>query len=136
MMNKINLVILTYNLENLKLSLPRLNLIDLDYNIIIHNDNPEVTLDESHVECIKDRGPIKLLNESENQGMFMSRIRCIDYLSDDAKWTMYLDDDDLLFEVDPECVETREPKLTNLAWTIVDKKLLTKYDGKKRGGFS
>lgn len=100
---KVNLVILTYHIDNLVISTKNLNYLPYELNIIIHNDNPDVTLDPelSKMGNIYRNGAI-LINEPFNQGMLKSRLRCIPFLDRTNEFTIFLDDDDILLPVEFE----------------------------------
>jgi len=116
---KLNLIIRTFDIENLNYSLftipNRCELDPKDVNIIIHNDNPWKAFDlgmilaDFHKEYPDYK--VSVVNENENVHMFMSFINTCAVLDKDFEWTMMLDDDDnvvltkeLADFVDSECV--------------------------------
>lgn len=90
-----NLIIRTYNLNNLYLSLPYIAKFR-DYNLIIHNDNPSAVLTNEMVRAIEPCLKVgTIVNETKNLGMFMSFIRSIQEADRDDEYTVMFDDDDI-----------------------------------------
>jgi len=105
---KINLIIRTYKVDNLRLSLFKLpfSIQPNEVDIVVHNDNPNSyeELNKLLDEFFKlyPNYNIKVLQEEENQQMFMSYLKSIKYINPTNKWTMLLDDDDTLNSFDDE----------------------------------
>ncbi|MCL2338702.1 MAG: hypothetical protein FWC51_01975 [Proteobacteria bacterium] len=100
--NRFIIGLTTFHVENLRLSLPKLN----DYAdrifLIIHNDNPAVVLTPERVRKYGFDGDFIVINESENQGQYKSRIailRTVDALNRPEHWFIFVDDDDLLIDL-------------------------------------
>ena len=96
----IDIIYLTYKINNLKYSLPALKYLNYNFNLIIHNDNPEIELTKEWLleNCELDEikyNTLTILNESENVGMLFSRINSFNSV-ENSEYTMFMDDDDYL----------------------------------------
>lgn len=98
----INLLIRTYVVNNLYISLFDIpNKINSDnVEIYIHNDNPNnISLFNTIIKDFQLKYPdykLNVIQESENQDMFMSYLNSMNYLNSNNLWSMLLDDDDTL----------------------------------------
>lgn len=92
--NKYNLILRTYNIQNLRISYP--SIAKLNCNIIIHNDNPNVCLDREYLDqiCITTN-TVQIINETKNVGMFQSTINSVLHINLNIPYTIVLDDDDI-----------------------------------------
>lgn len=100
---KATIIILTYHVENLILCIPQLKFLNFDFNLLVHNDNPKYEISPMAVKQYGYDGVIHVINETENQGMLKSRMKCLDYIIDnpelESEYVIFSDDDDLLFNV-------------------------------------
>lgn len=101
---KLNLLIRTFVISNLYKSLfdiPSKLQPDL-VELYIHNDNPDAKEEfQTVIEEFTNKYPnyvTHVVQEEENQQMFMSQFNMIPYYNKDNTWTMLLDDDDQLHE--------------------------------------
>jgi len=102
--NRFIIGLTTFHLENLRLSLLKLNEISDRIFLIIHNDNPNVTLSHERVRKYGYDADCIILNESVNQGQYQSRINIlkkVDELKRPEPWFIFVDDDDLLIDLTP-----------------------------------
>lgn len=100
----IDIIYLTYKINNLKFSLQALKDLNYEFNLIIHNDNPDVKLTKEWLEENCDLNEIKynnltILNEEENVGMLFSRINSFNSI-ENSEYTIFMDDDDYLLITD------------------------------------
>lgn len=92
--NKYNLILRTYNIQNLHISYP--SIARLNCNIIIHNDNPDVHLNKEYLDSIcTTTNMIYIINETQNVGMFQSTINSVLHVDLNIPYTIILDDDDI-----------------------------------------
>lgn len=98
----INIILRTFNIKNLKISLFDIP-VKISYTnveIYIHNDNPHKQNEFFDiVNEFKLQYPqytIHIIQETINQHMFMSYLNSLSYLNKNNTWTMILDDDDTL----------------------------------------
>lgn len=90
-----NLIIRTFNIQNLRLSLPYIENFP-NHQVILHNDNPQVKVAYDGLMEIAPNIQVKeIINEEENVGMFMSFINSIGHIDFGDPYTMLLDDDDV-----------------------------------------
>lgn len=131
----INLLIRTYVVENLFTSLFSIpKVIDSEnVHIYVHNDNPEVCRFNEIIKefCLKypDYSVI-VIQEKENQDMFMSYINSIAYLEENNYWTMMLDDDDTICKCDIVDFLTKNQKKASIKYAIFEI-----FNGTKRSTF-
>lgn len=95
----VSIIITTYYIDNLHISLFRLKWLNFDYHLIIHNDNPDVILDSRYLKECGYEGSAIIINEHKNLGCYDSRIVSIKYVLDNLKDTTHIifcDDDDIL----------------------------------------
>lgn len=93
------IIITTFYPQNLRMSLTRLKWLNFDFNLIIHNDNPDISLTRKMVKEYGYDGAVIILNEEKNQGCYLSRINSIKYMLTYLKNTthfIFCDDDDIL----------------------------------------
>lgn len=100
----IDIIYITYHIDNLKFSLKALQDLNYDFNLIIHNDNPEIKLTKEWLleNCELNKIPYKkltILNEDENVGMLFSRINAFKSI-ENQEYTLFMDDDDYLLVKD------------------------------------
>lgn len=96
----IDIIYITYHIDNLKFSLEALQHLNYDFNLIIHNDNPSVILTEEwlleNCQLYKIKyNKLTILNEDKNVGMLFSRINSFRAI-ENSEYTMFMDDDDYL----------------------------------------
>lgn len=107
----ITIIYNTFYIDNLRFSLKYLSKVNYEYNLIIHNDNPDVILTEEFLKEFCELETLKynnliLINQQENKGMLFSRIEAFKYIYNDTEYVLYMDDDDLLLIYDlPEFSE-------------------------------
>lgn len=95
----------TYHINNLKYSLKALQQLNYEFNLIIHNDNPNIILTQQwlteHCELNKIKyNNLTIINESVNVGMLFSRINSFRSIDQHSEYTMFMDDDDYLLITD------------------------------------
>jgi hypothetical protein len=94
----------TFDLENLRISLPKLNEFADRIFLIIHNDNPEFVLTPERVKKYGFDGELCIINNSTNEGPYKARINIIKKAQELARpepWFIFADDDDLLLDLTP-----------------------------------
>lgn len=92
--NKYNLILRTYNIQNLHISYP--SIAKLNCNIIIHNDNPNISLNREYLDQIcTTTNTVQIINETKNVGMFQSTINSVLRVDLNIPYTIILDDDDI-----------------------------------------
>lgn len=109
------IIITTYDLDALRVSVPPLRGFRRDATLVIHNDNPAQKLLRRDVVKLGWRGNTHIINSDNNLGEFESRIRAIEYVRDNkilADWIVLVDDDDVLIDV---CV----PNVSNNVFAII-----------------
>lgn len=92
----------TYNHENLILSMSGLARLDTGFTLIIHNDNPTCALSRRKIRRMGYRGKLHIINASHNCGHLESRLAILKYISDkkiDSEWFIFVDDDDVLLNL-------------------------------------
>lgn len=109
----IDIIYNTYTINNLKFSLKALQDLNYDFNLIIHNDNPEIVLTKEWLleNCELNKikyNKLTILNEDENVGMLFSRIKSFRAI-ENSEYTLFMDDDDYL-------LIRNLPKLDNYCW--------------------
>lgn len=96
----IDIIYITYHIDNLKFSLRALQDLNYNFNLVIHNDNPEIELTEKwlinncELEKIKYNN-LTIINETVNVGMLFSRINAFRSIKN-SEYTLFMDDDDYL----------------------------------------
>ena len=106
MLRRKNLVVVgltTFNTEMLKISVSALAHIKSKFALIIHNDNPGQTITTRDIRKLGYMGPVHIINSHENVGLRMARLRILDMADNvdpDAKWIIYMCDDDILLSTD------------------------------------
>lgn len=106
MLRKKNLVVVgltTFNTEMLKISVAALAHIKSRFTLIIHNDNPGRIVSPRDIRNLGYTGQLHIINSHENVGLRMARLRILDAagaVAPDAKWIIYMDDDDILLSTD------------------------------------
>lgn len=96
----IDIIYITYHIDNLKFSLKALQDLNYEFNLIIHNDNPNVKLTKEWLleNCELDKikyNKLTILNEDKNVGMLFSRINSFRAI-ENSEYTLFMDDDDYL----------------------------------------
>lgn len=106
MLRKKNLVVVglaTFNTEMLKISVSAMAGIKSKFVLIIHNDNPAVKLTKRDIRKLGYSGPVHIINSATNVGLRTARMRLADAAATHghgAQWIIYVDDDDILLNVD------------------------------------
>ena len=99
---KLVVIITSFDLDALRVSVPPLRRFRRGFTLVIHNDNPERKLTRRDVYCMGWRGPLHIINSDNNLGECESRIHALEYIRDNeipADWIMFIDDDDVLIDV-------------------------------------
>lgn len=101
---KFTVIVTTYHLDNLIISLRSIDKLDHEFNLLIHNDNPKnIVTKELLQEYIPLKSPV-IINQKVNQGLLKSRLECIKYLKDHqefkTEYFIFVDDDDMLVDLD------------------------------------
>lgn len=96
----IDIIYITYHIDNLKFSLKALQDLNYEFNLVIHNDNPNVKLTKEWLleNCELDKikyNKLTILNEDKNVGMLFSRINSFRAI-ENSEYTLFMDDDDYL----------------------------------------
>ena len=95
-------VITTFDLDALRVSLPPLRRLGHKFSLIIHNDNPAMNLRRGTMRKMYPRGKVHIINSEKNFGEIESRIRSVEYIRDNkipCDWIIFCDDDDVLIDV-------------------------------------
>lgn len=106
MLRRKNLVVVgltTFNTEMLTISVAALAHIKSRFTLIIHNDNPGRIVSSRDIRNLGYTGQLHIINSHENVGLRMARLRIFDAaatVAPDAKWVIYMCDDDILLSVD------------------------------------
>ncbi len=99
---KLVIIITTYDLDALRVSVPPLRRFKRDAILVIHNDNPQQKLSRRDVYSLGWHGKLHIINSENNLGELGSRIHAIEYVRDNkipADWIVFVDDDDALIDV-------------------------------------
>ena len=102
---KYNLVVglTTFDVNMLCISVPALGKLDKKFLLIVHNDNPTVTITRHQIRKLGYRGDVRIINSAENVGTFMARMAIVSAALRDAPsatWVVFCDDDDILTDID------------------------------------
>ncbi|MBO7508888.1 MAG: hypothetical protein J6T57_01240 [Alphaproteobacteria bacterium] len=112
---KLVVVITTFDLDALRVSVPPLRRLRRKFTLVIYNDNPTRRLSRRDIWKMGWRGPMYIINSENNVGEFESRIRAIEFIAEnkiDADWIMFADDDDVLIDIGV-------PDVANNAFAVV-----------------
>lgn len=93
----------TYYNENLIISLSGLSRIGKKAILIIHNDNPDTKITRQQIRAMGYRGDLHIINSEYNIGLLGARMAIIDYVKRhnlNTQWFMFVDDDDILLNLD------------------------------------
>lgn len=96
----LDIIYITYYIDNLKFSLKALQDLNYEFNLIIHNDNPGIKLTKEWLleNCELNKinyNELTILNEDINVGMLFSRINSFRAV-ENSEYTLFMDDDDYL----------------------------------------
>ena len=100
----------TYYNENLMISLSGLSRLGKRAILIIHNDNPETEVTKRDVRRMGFGGDVHIINSAHNVGLLRSRLAIIDFISEhkiSAEWFVFVNDDDVLLNLDLPKVEKK-----------------------------
>ncbi|MBQ2017732.1 MAG: hypothetical protein II208_04385, partial [Alphaproteobacteria bacterium] len=100
----------TYYNENLMISLSGLSRLGKRAILIIHNDNPETKVTKRDVRRMGFGGDVHIINSAHNVGLLRSRLAIIDFISEhkiSAEWFVFVNDDDVLLNLDLPKVEKK-----------------------------
>jgi len=102
---KINIVVglTTFQNEMLRISVPTLGKLHQKFLLIIHNDNPATTLSRRQIRRLGYRGPLQIINATENVGMLRARMAIVNAVAKSKhhpEWIIFNDDDDMLTNLD------------------------------------
>ncbi len=93
----------TFNTEFLRISIPQLAKIKSPIFLILHNDNPTKKVSTRDIRKFGYRGKLIILNATENIGPMRSRLKILAAARNaniNSDWFIFVDDDDLLMNVD------------------------------------
>ncbi|MBD5400954.1 hypothetical protein HDR61_04415 [bacterium] len=110
----------TFNTEMLKISVSALARIRPRFTLIIHNDNPNVRLTARDIRAMGYRGTLHIINSVKTRGPRAARMQIIDITRryvNDARWIIYVDDDDILLNVDV-------PDVSDMVFAVIQNALL------------
>lgn len=100
----------TYYSENLMISLSGLARLGKKTILIIHNDNPDALISKRDVRHMGFDGEVYIINSAHNVGLLRSRLAIIDFVKEhkiSAEWFMFVNDDDILLNLDLPKVENK-----------------------------
>lgn len=106
MLSKKNYIIVgltTFNPEFLKISVPAVAKLQQKVFLIIHNDNPKVKISVKQIRNFGYRGALHIINANENFGLLESRLNILSTIRSleiNSQWMVFIDDDDILTDVD------------------------------------
>lgn len=108
---RINLVVglTTFDTNMLRISVPALARLHRHFLLIIHNDNPAVTITRRMVRALGYRGDVHIINSSENVGTLFARMAIVSAatrFAPNAGWIVFADDDDMLLDIDVPSVSS------------------------------
>jgi hypothetical protein len=116
--------ITTFDPDALRISLPPLNRFGHNLTLIVHNDNPGITLTPRMVRQIGWRGRIHIINADRNYGEMESRIRIAEFVREkniSGEWMVFVADDDVLLDVSSPSVPDDIFAVLYNATTVSDK---------------
>lgn len=93
----------TFDNENLGISIPGLGRIRKKFLLIICNDNPNTKLTARQIRRMGYHGRLHIINSVANMGTMRARLSIIDFIRKmprRPKWTVFVDDDDILTNLD------------------------------------
>lgn len=119
----LTIIVMTYYPENLNISLSRLrNYYDYPFKLLIHNDNPNVTITKERIQNILHRPnvPVFIHNNVKNLKHFYSRMNCIRLMKEKpeirSRWFLFIDDDDVLLT--PRLLDEYAPVINHNALVV------------------
>lgn len=93
----------TFYNEFLRISVPGVAKLNQKIYLIIHNDNPNTTVTEKQIRKMGYHGPLHIINTNKNVGPLKSRLTVLSAIPDlkiKSDWMVFVDDDDILTNVD------------------------------------
>ncbi|MDR2412735.1 MAG: hypothetical protein LBD50_00805 [Rickettsiales bacterium] len=106
--NYIIIGLTTFNTEFLRISIPAISKLKQKIYLIAHNDNPNARVVKSQIRRLGYRGPLHIINSAVNGGPMRARLNilsAIEKLNIKSDWMIFVDDDDLLIDIDVPAVK-------------------------------
>ena len=129
MLNKKNYIIIgltTFDTEFLRISVPAVSKLKKKVYLVIHNDNPDTKLTAYQIRKLGYHGPLHIINTSKNFGPLESRVNILFAIKDlkiTSDWMVFIDDDDIITNVDIPSVQSNNfAVMQNMA--IIKRRLL------------
>ena len=95
--------ITTYYTENLNISVRALARLDKKLILIVHADNPEQKVTKKQIRALGYKGTLYIINSQYNVGTLNARLAIMNAIRErklNAEWTVLVDDDDILTNLD------------------------------------
>lgn len=111
MLSKKNYIIIgltTFDTEFLRISVPAIAKLKQKIYLIVHNDNPNAKVTNYQIRRLGYRGPLHIINSSKNFGPLESRLNILFTINDlkiISDWMVFVDDDDIITNVDIPVVQ-------------------------------
>lgn len=99
----------TFHTEFLRISVPAVAKLKQDIYLIVHNDNTKTKVTKKQIRKLGYRGPLHIINNNINGGPLRARVNilaAIKKLNIKSDWMVFVDDDDLLINVDVPAVKS------------------------------
>jgi hypothetical protein len=93
----------TYYIEFLRISIPQIAKLRQKIFLIVHNDNTDVRVTARMIRRLGYRGPLCIINTDKNGGPMQARLNIlstIPKLKIKSEWMIFVDDDDLLLNLE------------------------------------
>lgn len=99
----------TFNNDMLHLSVPALSRLHGRFYLVVYNDNPTTTVSRRDIRRLGYRGRLRVINGTENIGVLRARmaiVNAVDKISINPQWILFVNDNDILVNVDIPSVGT------------------------------
>ncbi|MBQ8255821.1 MAG: hypothetical protein IJY99_02545 [Alphaproteobacteria bacterium] len=93
----------TYYTENLNISVRALARLNKNFILIVHADNPEQKVTKKQIRALGYKGTLYIINSQYNVGTLNARLAIMNTIRErklNADWTVFVDDDDILTNLD------------------------------------
>ncbi|MBN1324774.1 MAG: hypothetical protein JW974_00965 [Alphaproteobacteria bacterium] len=116
----------TFDTEFMRISVPAIAKLKQKIYLIVHNDNPDTKVTAYQIRRLGYRGPLHIINASKNFGSLESRLNILFAIKDlqiNSDWMVFVDDDDIITNVDIPVVQPNNfAVMQNMA--IIKRRLL------------
>lgn len=116
----------TFDTEFLRISVPAVAKLKQKIYMVVHNDNPNTKITTYQIRRLGYRGPLHIINASKNFGPLEAKLNILFAIKDlqiNSDWMVFVDDDDIITNVDiPNVQDHNFAIMQNMA--IIKKRIL------------